>query len=96
MADKQEWDECVERAVKLATRETATAWDWADLALEVAKSPGERGHDNKAKAALTKLRKDANTASAVFDEETIPAVKTLLDYRAAAAVVPPGKLRIDG
>jgi protein gp37 len=94
MADKQEWDECVERAVKLATRETATAWDWADLALEVAKSPGERGHDNKAKAALTKLRKDANTASAVFDEETIPAVKTLLDYRAAAAVVPPGKLRI--
>ena len=84
------YDECVERAVALAARETATAWDWADLAVEVAPM-GESGRSNEAQRKLTKLRADASPLCT--DLEAIPAVRTLDDYRAAAAAVPP-KLRV--
>lgn len=80
-------DALVERGVELAQRENTLTWDWARWALEVTGPIGERGSSNGAKAKLERVRDEvANTTAAVFE---VPAVKTLMDYRVAAEMIPP-------
>ncbi|MEJ7784740.1 MAG: hypothetical protein WKF96_08055 [Solirubrobacteraceae bacterium] len=86
--DPQEWQSIIERGARCALRDDNARWDWADLALTAAGTPGEDEAHNGSGAVLDALLGEVAAHANVCMSE-LPSLSSLRNYRVSADSLPP-------